>query len=138
MRADLPISVDLDLDNQIILYRLYGTFDGFDVSTLLSTVLTPIDEPWKYDAITDLRRFKGNLRVMDVEAMAEDWTNRVGEKDKGRHTAIVADNPETLSRLPLTRSLFPGRIITVVPTLDEALDWIHTQRASKLLSPSLP
>jgi hypothetical protein len=128
MRADSPLSLDIDQENRILFYRLYGTLDGVDVSTLLHDVLEPIPDPWLYDAITDLRRFEGSLSLSDVEAMAADWLKRVGDRDKGRFTAIVTDNSATLSRLPLTRSLFPGRIITVVTTLDEALDWIYARR----------
>ncbi len=129
MRTDSPLSLDVDQENRILFYRLYGTLEGFRVSALMQTVLDPIKDPWNFDAITDLRRFEGSLSVADVEAMAEDWYARVGNKDAGRRTAIVTDNPATLARLPLTRGLFPGRILTVVASLDEALDWIHEQRA---------
>jgi hypothetical protein len=112
----------------IVVVRLHGAVEGKAFLDQLEAGLRSTPEPWRYDYVTDMRRYEGITLYSDLEAFSEIWNALAKGRDMGRLSAVITPNPVARARLPQTRNLFPSHIIEVFETFDEGLDWIIGQR----------
>lgn len=128
-RSRLTLSVD-DA-NRIIVFRYIGGIDGGDINVSMIDQLRQIDQPWDYDNIVDMRRHEGTVTAGEIEELAERWQKLAQGRDHGRLIAIVSDDPLVVARLPISRAAFSNRIVEGFSLMEEAMDWIDTQRGQQ-------
>ena len=108
--------------------RLPGTIEGKAFLDQLEVGLRATPEPWRYDYVTDMRRYEGMTLYSDLEAFSEIWNALAKGRDAGRLSAVITLNPVARARLAQTRNLFPCHIIEAFETFDEGLDWVLAHR----------
>lgn len=127
MRSLSRISVTIDRPNCILVVRLFsrravGTGPG------LMDHLNAINQPWRYDAIFDFRRYEADLTDAYVGKMAEAWGNIENGRDMRKRLAVITSDPCLRRHLAPLGDALPGRSATFFDTFDEGLDWLHAAR----------
>jgi len=121
----------IDEAARIIFVRYIGDLEAAEAIDSSLEQVARIEHIWEYDHIFDLRRFEGVMLSTEVADMAKQWNQLVCGRDKGRLSAIISPDPFIHSRISLTRSVFPTRIMEVFNGFDEGIDWITRQRADR-------
>jgi hypothetical protein len=118
----------LDETQGILVVRLHGAIEGKAFLDQLEAGLRATPEPWRYDYVTDMRRYDGMTLYSDLAAFSEIWNALAKGRDAGHLSAVITLNPVARARLPQTRNLFPCHIIEAFETFDEGLDWVLAHR----------
>ncbi|MDC7675081.1 hypothetical protein [Asticcacaulis machinosus] len=120
------ITVRLDEDHKVIMFRVVGEVDGADIVDTLMKTYESLSEPWQYHRLLDLRRHDGLMHVSHIDDLRCRWQALVGDRVTiPVRGAIITSNALSFARLPSVRKNFTGKQIHTFHSLDEGMDWVQ-------------
>ncbi|MDC7675082.1 hypothetical protein [Asticcacaulis machinosus] len=126
---------DVDETHRLMTVKYYGDLDSKTIATSLAEHFKTLDQPWRYDALFDMRRFEGVVVLEDLAQMARAWNQGTKGKDAGRLTAIVSNDPLIFTRQKAYEAGQPLRIVKIFDDINQASNWLTTMR--KVTDPKL-
>ena len=114
--------------SRLLIMRCIGNLDGPAVAERMQAHLEAIPDAWDYDHIVDFSRFNGLFLGDDTEDMTAWWRGLASDRDAGRLTAVISDDPLMQVRQSICQDLLPLREVAIFSRFSEGCDWIVERR----------
>ncbi|ESQ76466.1 hypothetical protein [Asticcacaulis sp. AC402] len=121
------ISLNVDALNRILFIRLHSLRHEHETPDL-NDCLLGVEQPWRYDALFDFRRYEADLSGEYLAFLTQTWTGMYEGRDRGRRMALVSPCPVLHLQLREMRGVVPDHGTVVFESFDEGLDWLRTAR----------
>jgi hypothetical protein len=119
------ITVRLDEERKIILFRVVGDVDGAEIVDTLMKTYAALNEPWHYHRILDMRRHDGLMHICHIDDLRQRWQAMAGEDHNVMRGAVITHNPVSFARIGNVRTSFNNKNIYTFREFEEGMAWVE-------------
>ncbi|MFP1132929.1 hypothetical protein [Asticcacaulis sp. W401b] len=109
----------------VIVIRPIGYLSGPEFIERLFKAYETVSEPWKYNRLTDFRRFEGHLSDDDLLSIRDRWVTLADGHPYSAHVAVISLDIRATIRLPAISPFFPNETICLFTSFHEGMGWLQ-------------
>ncbi|WAC48643.1 hypothetical protein OVA03_01535 [Asticcacaulis sp. SL142] len=119
------ITVRLDEDRKIIVFRVLGDVDGAEIVDTLMKTYAVLNEPWHYHLVLDISRHDGLMHVSHIDDLRQRWQALAGDYHNTVRGAIITHNPVSFARIGNVRTSFKNKNIYTFREFKDGMAWVE-------------